>query len=114
MTQPVLIKAYGSFTPAKEAFCAEMSALCGLSIGESGEDGVPVARVADGYLLISFEGIWFPVDEIRLLLGRQTGLSGKLDVLDLENWRLERMEFRDGVFRQSTAPLNNVLDYSGF
>ena len=39
--------------------------------------------------------------------------QGKLDVLDLENWRMTRHAFRDGVLHSSAAPLNNVLDYSG-
>ena len=39
--------------------------------------------------------------------------QGKLDVLDLENWRLTRHLFDQGRIRSSSAPLNNVLDYSG-
>ena len=64
---------------------------------------------------VSFEGVYFPVDEVLAALARhlRPEHQGKLDVLDLENWRLTRHLFDQGRIRSSSAPLNNVLDYSG-
>ena len=40
-------------------------------------------------------------------------MQGKLDVLDMDGWRLTRHVFTGGQVKSSSAPLNNVLDYSG-
>ena len=45
--------------------------------------------------------------------GLTPAMQGKLDYLDLENWRLTRYRLEAGEMRQSTAPLNNVLAFSG-
>lgn len=102
--------------PVSDPFASELAAICNQALGELIESGISPACLTGDMLRISFEGIWFPVEDVRNFLERYSGsgLDGKLDVLDLEAWRLIRMEFRDGIFRESAAPLNNVLDYSGF
>lgn len=112
----MLVKVYGAFMPAVEPFVSELAAICSQALGDRQEADSSPVELSGNMVRISFEGIWFPVDEVRKLLEHNSnaGLDGKLDVLDLEAWRLIRMEFREGLFRESSAPLNNVLDYSGF
>ena len=114
MTQPVLIKVYGAFSPASEKLRLGLGKICGQAIGTHTE-GMPVS-LSGNWLAISFEGVWFPVDDLQAFLEKyaESPLRGKIDFLDLENWRLTRLEFADGRLRKSSAPLNNVLDYSGF
>lgn len=111
MSQPVLIKIYGSLFPASEPLATAFKKVCA--------QGLPAdthVATLDGQLLrISFEGIYMPLDELdqlwRSLAGSEA--SGKLDILDLEAWRLMRYTLADGQVNVSSAPLNNVLDYSG-
>lgn len=114
MSQPVLIKVYGAFAPASDKLQNGLDAVASLGMGTHTE-GEAVSRLGE-WLRISFEGIWFPLDELKTFLESFSGaaLRGKLDYLDLENWRLTRLEFLNGELRVSSAPLNNVLDYSGF
>ena len=112
--QPVLLKIYGSLYPATPAQAASLKKIAerGLS---SCQETPPVSLEGD-LLKISFEGIYFPVDdfmnEIKKFL--TSDQQGKVDVLDLEAWTLGRHQFADGEIISSSAPLNNVLDYSGF
>ncbi|MDE5878415.1 MAG: hypothetical protein K2G99_00035 [Desulfovibrio sp.] len=112
MSQPVLLKVYGNLFPATKA---DLEALTTASAGRvPGGPGEAVSL--DGDLLrISFEGLYFPVDEVlEALAGRLgPGQQGKLDVLDLEAWRLTRHIFESGRITSREAPLNNVLDFSG-
>lgn len=78
--------------------------------------GEEEAVTLEGDLLrISFEGLYFPVEETLAAVAARLrpDQTGKLDVLDLENWRLERHVFADGRISSGAAPLNNVLDFSG-
>lgn len=114
MSQPVLLKVYGSLYPANEADRAALALACAgrLPCDSEGEEAV----VLEGDLLrISFEGLCFPVDEMLAALAARLRpeQQGKLDVLDLEAWRLERHSFLNGRITRSAAPLNNVLDFSG-
>lgn len=114
MSQPVLVKAYGAFANMPPDLRGELTELCSQAIGPDLEE--KPAHFSDGLLRVSFEGIWFPADEIRQLLeGRDgQGIEGKLDILDIENWRMTRLQYLQGGLNVSTVPLNNVLDYSGF
>lgn len=111
MTQPVLIKAYGNLYPADSALRNQINRQC----RDCASAGDPPASLDGELLRISFEGIWFPAEEVLELIKNQLSpdQSGKLDILDLENWRLDRSVFEKGEIFTHSAPLNNVLDYSG-
>lgn len=111
MSQPVLLKVYGNLHPADAGLRAAVAAACEARM-PAGEEAVSL----EGDLLrIAFEGLYFPVEET--LAAVQARLrpeqTGKLDVLDLEAWRLERHVFTDGRITSGAAPLNNVLEFSG-
>lgn len=99
---------------------AQYAALNGL-IGEAiGPDGSAASAELEFdpdslELSLSFEGFYFPIDEFRRVLQEpfQGDLSGKLDYIDLENWRLTRTVFNVDGAKTSSASLNHVLEYSG-
>ena len=107
----VLWKIYAGFCPADEAgFNA---------LAQAGKDALgneePWLFLEKDLIRISFEGMYFPLEEILETLAAHlppTAL-GKLDCIDLEAWRLTRYEFCNGGFTKSTRSLNHVLDYSG-
>lgn len=112
MSQPVLLKVYGSLHPADAEIRAAVATACAGRMPADQEEAVTL----EGDLLrIAFEGLYFPVEEtLDAVAARLTPeQTGKLDVLDLEAWRLERHVFADGRVLSRTAPLNNVLDFSG-
>lgn len=105
----MLLKVYGSLYPATSTQFARTAELC--AQGLPPQDAV---GFGDSLLTVSFEGIWLPEDDLAAIwLRALAGQSGKLDFLDLERWQLRRYELKDGVCRSASAPLNNVLDYSG-
>lgn len=109
MTQPVTLKAYGNIYPATENLRDALGKLCALAIPPAS------CQAKDGMLLISFEGVYFPTQEILAAIEAALDKTqrGKLDVLDIEGWVLERYIFANGAITSKRAPLNNVLDYSG-
>ncbi len=112
MSQPVRLKVYGSLHPADAETRDAVAGACEGRMPAGQEEAVTL----EGDLLrISFEGLYFPVEET--LAAVQARLrpeqTGKLDVLDLEAWRLERHVFTDGRISSGAAPLNNVLEFSG-
>lgn len=112
MSQPVLMKVYGNLTPAGSGLARVINDLCSQCCPVPEE---PVCNLAGDLLTISWEGIYFPVEDVAEVMTEQLRREqmGKLDLLDLENWRLTRYQFVNGETCQSSAPLNNVLDYSG-
>ena len=112
MSQPVLLKVYGNLYPA-DAAALEALAKASASCVQEGDDAV--VTLAGDLLRISFEGLFFPVDDVLAALAAilKPEQQGKLDVLDLEDWRLTRHLFADGRISSRSAPLNNVLDFSG-
>ncbi len=102
-------KVYGYVYPAVDVLYKELEAvLYEFNIGECLE--------LDGDILqISFEGMFFPVEEVIeiLCLYAVENYSGKLDMLDLENWTLYRTIFKGNNRSSSKVSLNHVLDYSG-
>lgn len=112
MSQPVLLKVYANIWPVTRDILTALVPVLAQCLPEPEE---PVAAWNAKLLTISFEGIYFPAEEVLSIL--KTGLhedsQGKLDIIDLENWRLQRTVFRNGSWRTNSAPLNNVLDYSG-
>ena len=111
MTQPVLLKVYGNLFPADEADREALALACQ---GRAPEDGEAVLLEGD-LVRISFEGLYFPVDDVLEALAARLkpAQQGKLDVLDIEAWRLTRHLFTEGRITSRAAPLNNVLDFSG-
>lgn len=89
------------------------------ALGRICMESLPPAReivvLEDTLLRISFEGIYFPVEEVLAYIRKniEPDWTGKLDVLDLEAWTLDRHVFESGAIHHGHAPLNNVLDYSG-
>ena len=79
------------------------------------ENDLPVLELDGDMARISFEGTYFPLDDVLAALTAHLRAEhlGKLDVLDLEGWRLIRHTFAQGRVDVHSAPLNNVLDYSG-
>ena len=114
MRDDVLLKVYGHIWPVTEALCSDMEQCAAAAMGSS-DDDIPVFERDGNMARISFEGIYFPADEMLEAIGRHISedMQGKLDVLDLEAWRLTRHRFEKGKILSSSAPLNNVLDYSG-
>lgn len=111
MSQPVLLKIYGALAP--------ISLKLFQSLAEISAQAMPAQEaltLKNEMLVLSFEGIWFPMDELLEILKQNAGehFQGKMDFLDLEKWQMTRYQFKEGKISKSTVPLNNVLDYSGF
>lgn len=113
LSQPILLKVYGYLSPVLEP---EFHALTQIGqLAFPGKPDEPWARLQKDLLTVSFEGIAFPMEEtlgiIRAYLA--PGQNGKLDELDLERWQLTRHIICDSKIHSHSAPLNNVLAYSG-
>lgn len=114
MSQPLLVKLYGNLYPATESMEVSFKHLC--------RDAFPVEAakacisLQKDLLLISFEGIYFPKEELEAWIYSilQPNLCGKIDFLDLENWQMTRYLVTDGQLNIHTVSLNHVMDYSGF
>lgn len=114
MSQPILVKAYGSFSPMAENTFSALRKICSMAMPLDPENS-PLS-FNDDLCLLSFEGIYFPVEDfIRQLKESMTPqMAGKLDYLDLEKWRMTRYLLEKGQISSKTVSLNHVLDYSGF
>ena len=115
MSQSVLIKIYAHFAPVTDDVVRELEDCVSSAICAEDFTGPIVSTLGD-MVRLSFEGIYFPEEEVADIVRRavEDGASGKMDVLDLENWHMTRYEGKDHVLHKSGAPLNNVLDFSGF
>ena len=113
MKDIVLLKVYGHFSPAGLPLSRDAARICRQALPQPLE---AVANLDGALLSLAFEGIFFPLAELLECLkkGLPRDATGHLDVLDVENWRLERHNFMSGQFSHKSAPLNNVLDHSGF
>ena len=107
----VLCKVYAAFFPVGNI---------GLDALESAAEGALGNEEAwlfleEGMLKISFEGVYFPLREVMEALEDllPVNAEGKLDYLDLEEWRLHRHIYANGAFTVSERSLNHVLDYAG-
>lgn len=110
MSQPILVKVYGNLSPYEPELAEKLkTVLKGCYPPEE------ALRIDGDLLLISFEGIYFPLDEVITLISADLypSMTGKVDYLDIENWRLVRYVINKGIITRSEAPLNNVMDYSG-
>ena len=113
MSRQPLLKVYGHIYPVDKALYAALEHACADAMPD--EDDLPVIEHDGDMARISFEGIYFPLDDVLDVLTAHVRAEhkGKLDVLDLESWRLIRHTFTQGRVDVHSAPLNNVLDYSG-
>ena len=62
---------------------------------------------------IASRRLGLPAQQLLYALQEREKAQGKLDVLDMEGWKLTRHVLAGGSVHSSSAPLNNVLDYSG-
>lgn len=110
----VLVKVYGHVWPATASLLEALRPL--MQSLPSGEIPVEQTLELDGTLLrISYEGVYFPLDEALEILTPHIGpdSQGKVDYLDMEAWMLHRYRIVQGRLQGSSASLNAVLDYSG-
>jgi len=108
----ILVKVYADLHPADMA-CADSVRRAGGAAMHV--DGDPWLFHEGDLLRISFEGVYFPEEEVLAALEAclPTHARGRVDVLDLEDWELRRYTREDGTFRLSRRGLNQVLEYSG-
>ena len=113
MNRQPLLKVYGHIYPVDDALYAALEAASADALPD--EDDIPVLEREGDMARFSFEGAFFPVEDVLAVLREhlRPEHKGKLDVLDLEGWRLFRHAFVNGRIESHSAPLNNVLDYSG-
>ena len=108
----ILVKVYAGLHPA-DAACAEAVRQAGAAaFHDCGEAWL----FQEGDVLrISFEGLYFPEDEVLAALEAclPAHAQGKMDVLDMEGWELRRYAREGGSFRLSRRGLNHVLEYAG-
>ncbi|MDR1659869.1 MAG: hypothetical protein LBR94_05955, partial [Desulfovibrio sp.] len=100
MSRRVILKVYGHVLPVTDELYAALDKICAGAITDGRDE--PVLRREGEMARISFEGVYFPVDEFLKILAPHLGPEhrGRLDVLDIENWRLTRHVF-DGGLRTS-------------
>ena len=113
MSRQPLLKVYGHIYPVDDSLYAALETACANAMPD--EDDIPVLERDGDMARISFEGAYFPLDDVLAALTAHVRAEhqGKLDVLDMEGWRLIRHTFAKGRIEVHSAPLNNVLDYSG-
>ena len=105
--RPVIIKAYGGFSPASdETLEAVQAVLRDWFIDED------AAELKGDLLSIGYEGDAFPdediVEALKPFFCEKTW--GKLDYIDLEAWTLRRYTFTGGQLSDHTATLDKALD----
>lgn len=114
----ILVKVYGAFHPVDDSGSPAGGA-CFHAVAEAGRDAIGQEEewlFYEGDLLrISFEGRYFPLDDVLDALEKTLpeGAGGRLDYLDLEAWTLTRHTVKDGEVAASTRSLNHVLDHAG-
>jgi len=113
----VLAKVYAAFSPAGAEALRSVEQAGARALGHEEQ-----WLFLEGDLLrISWEGVYFPLEEALCALGDSLPLTaeGRLDYLDIEAWTLTRFIFTvdsqagKGVFSSSTRSLNQVLEYAG-
>lgn len=110
----VLVKVYAAFHPAGQGCPARVERAAANALGN--DDWL---FMEGDMLRISFEGVFFPLDDVLSALEAclEPHSAGKLDYLDLEAWSLTRCLFQPGAqggtFERSVRSLNHILDYSG-
>ena len=113
--QPIL-KVYGHIYPADQALETDLQRALDSAIADEISHDVPLLSREKDMLRISFEGLYFPEEDVVATLEQHLKPSqvGKLDILDLDAWRMRRYVIGQGTITSRAKSLNNVLDYSGF
>lgn len=113
MSQPIILKVYGNLCPVAACLYAQITVLAQDAMPY--DEACPPVILEDDLLRISFEGIYFPTEEILAAIAAALtpAMQGKLDELDLEAWTLIRHVIANGEISAYSAPLNNVMAYSG-
>ena len=108
-----LLKVYGHIYPADTTMYTALEAACASALADA--DDVPLLEREGDMARISFEGTYFPLEDVLAAVEAQLRPEhkGKLDVLDMEGWQLIRHIFENGRIVRHSASLNHVLDYSG-
>ncbi|GFM31966.1 hypothetical protein LN040_06665 [Desulfovibrio subterraneus] len=100
----IIIKVYGSVTPAGEDMLHAVQQVAEESVSLEGN-----------MLLVSHEGVYFMIEDfieaLKPHLGK--GSEGRIDYIDMDEWTLTRYRIQDGLITRSQAGLNQVMDYSG-
>lgn len=102
----VIVKAYGSLSPASAAtLAAVQAALSSWYLCDA-------AELKGDLLRISHEGEYFPADDVMEALHPfiTTASEGKLDIIDLEAWTLRRFLFHLGGVSERSASLDHALE----
>ncbi|MDL2266394.1 hypothetical protein LJC46_00195 [Desulfovibrio sp. OttesenSCG-928-G15] len=109
------IKVYASFSAAPEGSAERITRVMQQAIADRSTEGEETVFQEGALLRISFEGLYFPLEEVLAELATTLArdATGKLDYLDMEAWTLTRHVFTHGAFSQSTRSLNHILDWSG-
>ncbi len=108
--RPVLIKVYGNLYPVPQ----ECHTLCGRVLQSWNLEDIEEVLFYEGDMVrFSFEGDFFPCDEIAEILKSfdTVHTEGKLDCIDVEEWTLTRHFFKKNeAYRVNTASLNHALE----
>lgn len=113
MNSRSLLKVYGHIYPADTTMYAALETACASALADA--DDVPLLERDGDMVRISFEGTYFPLEDVLAVVEERLRPEhkGKLDVLDMEGWQLIRHTFENGRIVRRSASLNHVLDYSG-
>ncbi|MBQ9537346.1 MAG: hypothetical protein IJU79_06140 [Desulfovibrionaceae bacterium] len=110
------LKVYGHIYPASLDLEHDLQKALEQAIQDEISNDVPLLERDNDIIRISFEGIYFPIDDVVEVLEKHLTPQhqGKLDVLDLYEWTLTRYTFVQCKLQSNQRSLNHVLDYSGF
>lgn len=106
----ILIKVYGNIRPVSADLVEQLQAE-----QPEKEDGTEALELSGEMLLFSFEGMYYPIDEVIEIVtkGLTPEMEGKIDYIDLDEWTLTRYTIADGNITHATRSLNHVMAYSG-
>ena len=106
--QREVCKAYGTVSPVGEdALRATDAALRDWGVSSC-------LSLQGSMLVLSFEGVFFPLEDFLAALRPflESDCTGRIDVFDLEGWRMTRARIGGTEIRLSHAGLNDVLSWS--
>ncbi len=106
----ILIKVYGHIWPTNSVLAEAL-----ISVIPNAEQMDDPIELEGDLLRISFEGIYFPLDDVMEVIHKflNEKSQGKLDYIDLEAWTLTRHTINGTQVDTGQRSLNDVMDYSG-
>jgi len=112
----VLMKVYGHIYPVAEDEERALWRVLQTAITDPISADIPLLERDHDMVRISFEGLYFPLDDMLAVIRDyiHPTQNGKVDVLNIEEWSMLRLRIEQGATSIRTSPLNAVLDYSGF